>query len=252
MSQHRPSVLLIISLLTALFIGLLTAAAAQERPRPPAAHAPASPVDPVAESKRMIELGRYPRAVTLLTAAINRGEHLPHSYKLRGMAYERMGLTARAVKDFTEYITRKPADPKGYILRGDAQNFNLEHEAALKDYTKALELAPKSAEALLGRGLAHAGLEQYDDALKDYRAALLIDPQNAEVLANMGRAYMLAGRNTEAGQSLAKALQLETNAATKKQIREWLDELDPAVKAGEKSPARVDRGGEPQRPERLW
>lgn len=252
MPQQRSYLVLLISIVAALEAGLFAPAAAQERSRPPAGRAQHAPVDTFAETKRMLELGRYPRAVTLLTTAISRGEHLPQAYKLRGLAYERMGVPAKAVKDFSDYIARKPTDPQGYILRGDAQNFNLEHEAALKDYTKALELAPKSAEALLGRGLAHAGLERYEEALRDYRAALAVDPKNAEALASMGRAFVLVGRKTEAAQSFQKALQFDTSPASKKQIREWLDELRTAATAGEQPPAGPTRGGEPQRPSRLW
>jgi len=235
-----------------LAIGLLVPAAAQERSRPPAARAHPAPADPLPEAKRMLELGRYPRAVTLLTAVIGRGEHLPQAYKLRSLAYERMGVPAKAIKDFSDYVARKPADPQGYILRGDAQNFNLEHDAALKDYTRAIELSPKSAEALLGRGLAYAGLERYDEAVRDYRAALAIDPKNAEALASMGRAYMLAGRKAEAEHSFQKALQYETNSASKKQVREWLDEVRTTATSGGPPPAGPTRGSDPQRPSRLW
>ncbi|MCA1960067.1 MAG: tetratricopeptide repeat protein [Desulfomonile sp.] len=252
MPQQRSYLILIANMVAALVVGVLAPVTAQERSRPPAARAQPASTDAFTEAKRMLEVGRYPRAVTLLTAAISRGEHLPQAYKLRGLAYERMGVPAKAIKDFSDYIARKPADPQGYILRGDAQNFNLEHEAALKDYTRALELSPRSAEALLGRGLAHAGLERYDEALRDYRAALAVNPNNAETLASMGRAYMLAGRKAEAEQSFQKALQIEANSASKKQVREWLEELRTAATAGEQPSADPARGGAPQQPSRLW
>lgn len=252
MAQQRSNIALVTIILTALSLGLCLQAAAQEKPRTAAPRAQPLAEDSFAEAKKMLELGRYPRAVTLLTAVINRGEHLPHAYSLRGIAYDRMGLPAKAVKDLSDYIARKPSDPRGYLLRGDAQNFNLDHDAALKDYTKAIELAPKSAEAHLGRGLAHAGLGRYDDAIKDYRAALVIDPKNAEAMANMGRAFMLGGRNADAIRSLEKALQHETTSETKKQIQEWLGELRSPAKGKEQPSAAQTPAADGPRPGRLW
>lgn len=251
MAQQRSYTALVVGLFAALMLGIVTPATARAQSRS-APHTQPPSKESFADAKKMLELGRNPRAVTILTAVIKRGEHLPEAFFLRGIAYDRMGLPAKSVKDFSDYIARKPADPKGYIHRGDAQNFNLEHDAALKDYTKAIELAPKSVEAHLGRGLAHAGLGRFDDAIKDYRTALLVAPKNAEALASLGRAFMLGGRKEEAARSFEKALQHETNAATKKQIQEWLAELRSPPETKEQPTQGPAPSGESPSPARLW
>jgi tetratricopeptide (TPR) repeat protein len=193
------------------------------------------------QGRKQVEQKRFAIAVRTLSAAIRRDRRLAEAYRLRGQAFDQMGLPQKAVKDFTLYIELRPTDPKGYVERADAHNFNLDHQAAIEDYNHAIKLAKSSASAYAGRGLAYAGLGRYAEAIKDYQQALRVKPDNTEILANLGVACMLAGRNLEAMNYFERALKRETDPKWREQIEKWVAQLlqDPTVnKPGKDSAGR--------------
>jgi len=193
------------------------------------------------QGRKQVEQKRFAIAVRTLSAAIRRDRRLAEAYRLRGQAFDQMGLPQKAVKDFTLYIELRPADATGYVERADAHNFNLDHQAAIEDYNHAIKLAKSSASAYAGRGLAYAGLGRYSEAIKDYQQALRIKPDNTEILANLGVACMLAGRNLEAMNYFERALKRETDPKWREQIEKWVAQLlqDPRVnKPGKDSAGR--------------
>jgi tetratricopeptide (TPR) repeat protein len=221
----------------------------EERP----AHGPSARpgLSSLEQGKKLFAAGRNSEAIRSFTEAI-RENNVAEAYKLRGRAYERLGLSANAVKDFTRYIELNKASPEGYLLRADAHNFNHDYQSALEDYTTAIKLAPSRPDGYVGRGLALTGLEKYDDAVKDYQWALRLKPDSAEILANMGRCCMLAGRQLEAVSYLEKALQLETDPTWKRKTKEWIDAMvqDTSGESPKASPAMQPSKERPSR--RLW
>jgi len=221
----------------------------EERP----AHTPGTRpgLSSLEQGKKLFAAGRNAEAIRSFTEAI-RGNNAAEAYKLRGRAYERLGLSANAVRDFTRYIEVSKGNPEGYLLRADAHNFNHDYQSALEDYTKAIKLAPSRPDGYVGRGLALTGLERYDDAIKDYQWALRIKPDSAEILTDMGRCCMLAGRRLEGVSYLEKALQLETDPTWKRKIREWIDAMvqDAASEPPKASPTIQPSRERPSR--RLW
>jgi tetratricopeptide (TPR) repeat protein len=233
-----------------IFIGIVSVIQAEfssptygAEPRRPARVkvAPKSAPELLEEAKRHMEANRYPAALKDLNAAVRIAPDSVEAYRLRGIAYDRLGVPAKAIADLSKFIELKPRDPDGYILRGDARNFSGEHEAALEDYEKAIKLAPSSVPAYLGRGLALTGLHRYNEAIKDYQWVLALDRSNAEATLNMGIACKLAGRQLEAVGYLEKALQLEQDPLWKRKIEKWIEQImqDASLqkkKAKERSP----------------
>jgi tetratricopeptide (TPR) repeat protein len=177
------------------------------------------------QGKKQMEQNRPAIAVRTLSAAIRRDKGLAEAYRLRGQAFDQMGLPQKAVQDFTQYIGLRPSDPKGYIYRGDAHNFNLDHQAAIEDYNHAIKRSKSSAPAHVGRGLAYAGLGKYEEAIKDYQQALRINSEDTEVMGNLGVACMLSGRSLEAMNYFERALKRETDPKWREQIEKWMAQL---------------------------
>jgi tetratricopeptide (TPR) repeat protein len=192
--------------------------------------------------RRQFEQKRFAIAVRTLSAAIRRDRNLAEAYRLRGQAFDQMGVPQKAMKDFTHYIGLRPSDPKGYIGRADAHNFNLDHQAAIEDYNHAIKLAKSSAPAYVGRGLAYAGLGKYEQAIKDYQQALRLNPNNKEVLGNLGVACMLAGRSIEAMDYFERALKKETDPKWREQIEKWMAQLLQAPKVNKPGATPRRRG----------
>lgn len=224
---------------------------AEPRKSPRAKIDPKTASELIEDARRFIEDKHYPAAVRALDAALRKSPDSADAYRLRGIAYDRLGATARALPDLSRYIELKPRDPDGYILRGDARNFSGEHEAALDDYNKAIKLAPSSVPAYLGRGLALAGLHRYDEAIKDYQWIIALDGTNPEALMNMGVACKLAGRQLEAVGYLEKALTLEQDPQWKRKIEKWIEQIMQDADL-QRQKARASGSQPAPRKEPLW
>ena len=200
------------------------------------------------KGRQQIEKGEYGAAARLLGIALRKDQTAPEAYLLRGIAYDRLGLTQNALKDLDRFIELKPSEPKGYLYRADVKNFNMQHKDALSDYEMAIKLGPSSASAYMGRGLALAALGRYEEAIKDYLWVLRLEPHNQEVHANIGIACMLAGKRAQAVTYLEKALLDETNPQWRKQIQEWISRImneaeavDSASRGPTRTPTRTPR-----------
>ncbi|MBI5571072.1 MAG: tetratricopeptide repeat protein [Desulfomonile tiedjei] len=225
--RTRCSNLKSITLILCAFIMTLSLSgnSTSQPPPPAAAKKPPQGQLHLDKAKRELERKQYALAIRSLSAVIRSDPGSAEAHRLRGVAYEKLGLFKRAEEDFTRYIERSPSDPNGYIMRGDTRNFEQEYGAALEDYNAALKLSPSSVTAYLGRGLALAGLGKYDEAIKAYQWVLTKQPGNVEALENIGRACMLAGRHLEASTYLERALEHETDPAWRSTIGKWKQEL---------------------------
>jgi tetratricopeptide (TPR) repeat protein len=174
---------------------------------------------------------KYANAIKPLSTAIRLDPAAGDAYRLRGIAFDRLGMSKKALEDFTKYVTLRPNDPQGYILRGDAKNFSMEHESALDDYNSAIRKAPSLSAAYVGRGLAYAGLGQYSLAIKDYQWVLAKDPANADATESLAMACMQAGRQMEAMSYFEKALLLEIDPSMRGRIEKWIENLSQGVAA---------------------
>jgi tetratricopeptide (TPR) repeat protein len=253
-TRIRYSGLMSITLILCLFIMSLSlyGESAGQPPHSSVAKKPQQGQLHLDKAKRDLERKQYALAIRSLSAAIRSDPGSAEAHRLRGVAYEKMGMYKKAEEDFSRYIERSPQDPNGYILRGDTRNFEQEYEAALQDYDAALKLSPSSEKAFLGRGLALTGLGKYGDAIKAYQWVLTKQPDNLEALENIGRACMLAGRHLEASTYLERAREHETDPAWRSTITKWQQELVRDA-APEKPKVRgPSRGPTGEKPRPLW
>lgn len=181
--------------------------------------------DLLEEANRCIKEKRYHAAIQALTTVLNHSPDSVEAYRLRGIAFDRLGEYAQAISDLTRYIEHKPGNPEGYLLRADARTFSGDPETALQDYEKAIRLAPSLISAYLGRGLALTALHRYDEAIKDYQWVLALESGNTEALVNIGIACKLAGRYPEAVGYLEKALSREQDPEWQRKIEKWIEQI---------------------------
>jgi cytochrome c-type biogenesis protein CcmH/NrfG len=115
------------------------------------------PVDPLLESRTLIDQGRYAEAVTAADRALQ----------------------------------ADPADPEGHFLRGEALRLQGRAQDALHAYDRALEFDPANPEVYLSRAQAWLLLEPPDcaEARADWDAYLALRPADppAEFAAELDR-----------------------------------------------------------------
>jgi Flp pilus assembly protein TadD len=80
----------------------------------------------------------------------------------------------------------------------------------LSNLNKATRLEPSNAEyrELLGRALALSGAS-LDEAISDYRTAIHLDPYQARYWLDLAEAYHVAGRTSDAGESVEHAVEAD-------------------------------------------
>jgi tetratricopeptide (TPR) repeat protein len=82
----------------------------------------------------------------------------------------------------------------------------------LSELERAARLAPAEVGIPLARGTQYLLRGSYDSAVSAYQEALRQEPR-PEIYLNLGRAQYAAGQRDEAGESFAKAVQLDPRLA---------------------------------------
>jgi tetratricopeptide (TPR) repeat protein len=141
--------------------------------------------------------GNYVIAIKFATAAIRLSPGYLDAYRTRGMAHAFKGEYPSAIKDFTYILRRKPKHfQTTYYLRGDC---------------------------FVAMGLLERGIKDYTTCLK-YR------PGDGKVWYYKARAIALAGKTTEALQTIQRGF------ATKTHHWKKLEKLQKAILNGDKIP----------------
>ena len=144
-----------------------------------------------------LKKGNLDVAIKFATEAIRLNPGRLDIYRLRGIAHGRKGKYPSAVKDFTYVLRRNPNHfSKTYYLRGDC---------------------------FVAMGLLKMGI-------KDYTTCLKYNPKDGKVWYYKARALALAGKTTEALQTIQRGF------ATKTHHRGKLEKLWEAILSGDKIP----------------
>lgn len=144
-----------------------------------------------------LKKGNYDVAIKFATTAIRLNPGYLDAYRTRGIAHARKGEYPRAIKDFTYVLRRNPKHfSTTYYLRGDC---------------------------FVAMGLLEMGI-------KDYTACLKYNPKDGKVWYYKARALTLAGKTTEALQTI------QSGFATKTHHRGKLEKLRKAILSGDKIP----------------
>ncbi len=150
------------------------------------------------------ELGAHDKAITDLTAAIERASvgtkqnpdrryewwTLARSRFHRANMLERLGERERALNDFRgaieplgKSIELPPSTPSqqawAYRLRGDCYTKLEQYDNALDDYSKALELLPSASYSYKRRGFIYYKINEYEEAIADLNKAVELNPDDS-------------------------------------------------------------------------
>jgi len=160
----------------------------------------------------------YPKAVALLTEAIDSNE-LPDEqahvfYTARGYARAAGGDPDAALEDYTKALERSPGDVVAAYNRGNAY-FALHHyDQAIGDYSKALEAGAADARALNNRGAAWFKKGNLQSAMANYSLAISVDPGDPDFYLNRGKVYEALGDPDKAREDFLQVKKLDPSART--------------------------------------
>ena len=171
-----------------------------------------------------IELSRrnYPRAIELLTAAL---EKVPEANRLHyplALAYRGTGEQEKAAEHLAlrGNVGLRPADPwpdeleevkvgeRVHILSGRMAFRAGRYTEAAELFAKAVEANPESAGARVNLGTSLTAIGKKNEAVTQFQLALAIDPDNATALFNLGRLLVEGGAAGAALTYLERASEL--------------------------------------------
>jgi len=159
-------------------------------------------------TRELMELNRYPEAVTAVQSGLATN---PRSYALHlrlGAAYLAAGRYVQAESVFRDLVAAGDPLPTGYI--------GLAQVLLRTGHAEEAATVLADAEKKLGhkflisyfRGLALARAAKPAEALSAFQQAVLLDPNNAEAHLNLGKSQFTLGHVNEAIAELQEALRL--------------------------------------------
>lgn len=164
----------------------------------------------------LVQLGRYEKAITTCSRAIQLDDQRPEPLLNRGLAFYRMGNFPQALADNTAVLNRHPQDFRGYYNRGLVRVALHDFDAAIADFDQAATLTADPnplVDIYDDRGLAKLMAAHPQAALRDFEAALDLDDQDTRAWFNHSCACHQMGHLAEAVADLNQVLRLDPSHA---------------------------------------
>ncbi|HVP00316.1 MAG TPA: hypothetical protein VMT15_19730 [Bryobacteraceae bacterium] len=127
------------------------------------------------QANALIDAARYSEAVQVLTESIRWNPSMK-LYRLRAVAYGKLGDEARQMADLETVISQEPGDGWAYRFRAEIFTKHLDYSAAVDDLNNALRLSPNWIEGYSIRGETYKKMGQLADALDDLNMAVALQP----------------------------------------------------------------------------
>ena len=136
-----------------------------------------------------------------------------------------------AIKFATTAIRLNPKELGAYRIRGLAHAHKRNYPSAIKDFTYVLRRNPKrSSKTYYLRGDCFVAMGLLEMGIKDYTTCLKYIPKDGKVWYYKARAFALAGKTSEALQTIQRGI------ATKTHHMDKLEKLREAILSGDKIP----------------
>ncbi|MCA9130186.1 MAG: trypsin-like peptidase domain-containing protein [Planctomycetales bacterium] len=153
-----------------------------------------------------------------------------------------------AIKHFTDAVRNDPGNVEYLVQRGKSHFALEDYDAAYRDFNKAIATQSDYMDAIVNRGYASIELgnqdqgladlelvvdyftedpqifdyygraclmnENYEDAVKFFSHSLTLDPEYETALFGLGLTFLEMSQAEDAGEPLAKALELNPNSAS--------------------------------------
>ncbi|MCC2548092.1 tetratricopeptide repeat protein [Hymenobacter sp. BT175] len=151
--------------------------------------------------------------IRMANAALAQNRYDESSLQIRAQAMLQLRNYDEAILDLTTLLRKQPANAELYYQRGLAQLRAGNATPAISDFNKVLRYNPEHKNAVLARGLARMQTENYRGALPDLNRVVNMDAQCAEAYEYRAICYSELGKEEEARQQMAMAVQLNPDAA---------------------------------------
>ena len=150
--------------------------------------------------------GNYAKALEAFAQAEKLHASYSAIYAGMGAVYQRTGAFEKAVHAYERAIRMDGNVAEYYCKLGQVYQTEGYARKAIEELKRAKELAPERGEILLALGNAYLAAEHYSEAAKEYEEVLRIAPQMELARSQWAKALRAQGKNLEADQLFAGAL----------------------------------------------
>ena len=145
------------------------------------------------ETKLLIKLGKYNKAVIKLEEELSKGEKNEVIYYLLGKAYSGLNRNSQGLIYYKKSLEIDPTFSKSYAGMALIKGKQKKVQETINLLNKAIEYDPNYASAYSNRGVAKGALQDTEGALEDFDRAININPQLSDAYRNRGITRELLG-----------------------------------------------------------
>jgi tetratricopeptide (TPR) repeat protein len=151
--------------------------------------------------------GKTEEALRMFTASINAHERNPNAYFHRGSILGKTGRYPEAISDLTAAIKYSPGFTQAYVNRAIARAMHHDYGGALADLDTVIGRG-KTESALFNRGVLKNQLQDFISAAADFQEAANLNPACLRCYYSKGLACYKAKMYPEAVNSFTVCLQM--------------------------------------------
>ena len=140
------------------------------------------------------QCGYWKNSITLFSHALQVTENNDMAHGGLAIALLNEGKTEEAIDQFSQALRIKQLY-QFYRLRGIAYEKLGKHQQAVEDYSAAINLKPDIAEDYYNRGVACLHLAQYQRAVEDFNQAIQLKQDYADAYNNRGYLFLVQEQN---------------------------------------------------------
>lgn len=161
----------------------------------------------------LFQQGKLREAEAACRAALSSNPDDVDALNLMGILAQRGGDLPRAIEVLSRAINIAPDVAKLYLNRGEAFRASNAFDRAVSDYRKAIELDPNYATAYYNLGIALRAQEKLAEAIAAYRAAVGIKPDYVKAHYNLANTLRTQLDFAAAEQAYRDAIRFDPNHA---------------------------------------
>lgn len=171
------------------------------------------------EALLLIEAGKYPEAIALLTNLLEMEPNTATIYEARGMSFRMIAGEAfetatreqnfqKSLEDYQKVLSLNPNSARSLAAIGEILVSSNRKEEALPYLEKAVRIDARNDRAWLFLGMSR-GTNNTEQAIKDITEAILLDSKKPLYFTIRANAFSKTGQYNRAIEDLTSAIKLE-------------------------------------------
>ena len=172
----------------------------------------------------------FVKAMDMAKKAVAMDDSLPGAHRLLGWLYMLSKNYGKAIAECELAVTLEPSSAASVQMMSMAHRYAGNHKAALEFAEKAIRLNPIRPASYFFRnlGICYMFNGRYEDAINNFKKALNLSPNDVAAYVNLAVAYIKAGKEDKARETVGNIIQLnpKTSLLDMKRLVNYRNQAD--------------------------